>query len=431
MDPIISSIVLFVVLTALIASLLYQMKVRAKHGAVMNEYRPVYNLKLELQNLSNTYSDLQEKYKTKRTTLLAFEGIIDTYDLGVGTIDLSNYKALHDTRDVSFLERELENVKANAKALVRDKRACVSYLPSGMNINGSKGAAKTFVNREIKLRIRCLDNEVKAAVAAMEWNNINRLIERLSNKFQEINDESTLVKIFLQKEYLNIKLLELRLTYEIKELKAALKEEEREERHRIREEKRNEECVKRDLERAERDRARMEKLVEQELAKISEATEVQRKKLALHQKELELLRAKEARAISLAQQTRAGYVYIISNPTSFGEEVCKIGMTRRLDPLDRIKELGDASVPELFTVHNFIYTEDAPTLERYLHNYFKDLRINLVNRRKEFFRLKPEDALTALRTYEGHYDLETAGVFHFNYTDDPKMVESSVLLTTI
>ena len=103
--------------------------------------------------------------------------------------------------------------------------------------------------------------------------------------------------------------------------------------------------------------------MEQELAKISEATDVQKEKLALHQKELELLRAKEARAISLAQQTRAGYVYIISNATSFGEGICKIGMTRRLDPNDRVKELGDASVPELFTMHAFIYTEDAPTLE--------------------------------------------------------------------
>jgi len=100
-------------------------------------------------------------------------------------------------------------------------------------------------------------------------------------------------------------------------------------------------------------------------------------------------------------------VYIISNTVSFGEGICKIGMTRRLDPNDRVKELGDASVPELFTVHAFIYTEDAPTLEKYFHGYFKDRRVNLVNRRKEFFHLAAEDALKALENYEGHYNLET------------------------
>ena len=92
-----------------------------------------------------------------------------------------------------------------------------------LSLSVRKGAAKTFVNREIKLRIRCLDNEVKAAIAAVEWNNINRLIERVRRKFQEINDESKLVKIFLEKKYLDLKVRELRLNYEVKQLKESLK----------------------------------------------------------------------------------------------------------------------------------------------------------------------------------------------------------------
>ena len=327
----------------------------------------------------------------------------------MGTIDASSYKPLFDTRDVSVLEQALQDVKERAKALVSAKRACISKLPEDLAINGRKGAAKTFVNREIRLRIRCLDNEVKAAIATVAWNNINRLVERVQNKFKEINEDSKLVEIFLEKAYLDLKLKELRLNYEIKRLKADLKEEERAERQRIREEERDEARVQNELAKAERDRARMEKLVQQELAKIGEATAAQKEKLALHQKELELLKAKEARAMSLAQQTRAGYVYIISNETSFGQGVCKIGMTRRLDPNDRVKELGDASVPELFTVHAFIYTEDAPTLEKYFHDHFQDRRVNLVNRRKEFFRLSADDAVKALESYQGHYSLEAIG----------------------
>jgi len=407
MNIVILSVVLIAALAALGVSVLYRKKLQAQHDMLMIDYGPVDTFKKEVSTLSKTYSDLQEEYKSRRSTLQTFEGIISTYNLGVGTIDVSSYKPFHDTRDVSVLEAELEKVKEKAKAIVSAKRACVSRLPSDLVLNGRKGAAKTFVNREIKLRIRCLDNEVKAAIAAVEWNNINRLIERVQNKFQEINDESKLVKIFLEEDYLDLKVLELRLSYEIKQLKADLKEEEREERQRIREEESDEERVKKQLETAERARILMETLVAQELTKISEATEAQKEKLALQQKELELLRAKEARAISLAQQTRAGYVYIISNTTSFGDGVCKIGMTRRLDPNDRVKELGDASVPELFTVHAFIYTEDAPTLEKYFHGHFKKRRVNLVNRRKEFFHLAPEDALQALDDYQGQYNLET------------------------
>lgn len=408
MNTVILSVVLVLALAALIASAIYRKKLQIHNDHLMVEYRPVHALNAEVLSLAKTYSDLQAKYKERRIALQNLEGIINTYHLGVGTIDDSIYKPLHDTRDISILEAELERVKEVANGMVSAKRACVSRLPSNIAINGRKGAAKTFVSREIKLRIRCLDNEVKAAIAAVEWNNINRLIKRVQDKFQEINDESKLVKIFLEKEYLDIKVLELRLNYEIKQLKTELKEEDRQERQRIREEARDEERVKMELEKAERDRARMEKLVEQELAKISEATHAQKERLALHQKELELLRAKEARAISLAQQTRAGYVYIISNPISFGEGICKIGMTRRLDPNDRVKELGDASVPELFTVHAFIYTEDAPTLEKYFHDKFKNQRVNLVNRRKEFFRVSPVNVLEALEEYQGHYNLERA-----------------------
>lgn len=406
MNLILTLMVLAGGLFALIASVRFRNKVNLQHNAVLTEYRPIDVLKIEVSSLVRRYSDRQQKYIDNRTKLVKFESIIDAYDLGVGTIDANSYEPLFNEKDLTFLGAELENVKRKAKALVSAKRACVSHLPANIAINGRRGAAKTFVNREIRLRIRCLDNEVKAAIASVEWNNINRLIERVRTKFQEINDETKLVKIFLQEEYLELKVRELRLVYESKQLKMELKEEERAERQRIREEQRDEERVKKELAKAERDRTRMEKLVERELARIGSATDAQKEKLALHQKELELLRARESRAVSLAQLTRAGYVYIISNEASFGEGICKIGMTRRLDPNDRVKELGDASVPDLFKIHAFIYTEDAPTLEKYLHDRFDERRVNLVNRRKEFFQLESEEALKALEVYEGSYNLE-------------------------
>jgi hypothetical protein len=111
--------------------------------------------------------------------------------------------------------------------------------------------------------------------------------------------------------------------------------------------------------------------------------------------------AKGQRALSMAQQTRSGHCYIISNVGSFGEDVLKIGLTRRLDPQDRIKELGDASVPFGFDVHALIYSDDAPKLERTLHETFNEFRLNLVNPRKEFFKV-PLQAVREKIVNDGH-----------------------------
>lgn len=102
------------------------------------------------------------------------------------------------------------------------------------------------------------------------------------------------------------------------------------------------------------------------------------------------------RARAMTQITRSGYVYIISNVGSFGEDVVKIGLTRRIDPDDRVRELGDASVPFTFDTHAMIYSEEAPSLEAALHNEFEDRRVNMANMRKEFFRVTLDEVEAAV-----------------------------------
>ncbi|KAB2668280.1 MAG: DUF4041 domain-containing protein, partial [Verrucomicrobia bacterium] len=177
-----------------------------------------------------------------------------------------------------------------------------------------------------------------------------------------------------------------------------LKEAEREEQRRIKEQIREEEKARRDYERAIKEAEKEESTLRAALAKareeVAKVAEMERGKLEAKIAELSgrltEAEAKNQRAISMAQKTRAGHVYVISNTGSFGEEVFKIGLTRRLEPLDRVKELGDASVPFEFDVHAMIYSEDAPTLEHLLHTEFDDHRVNKVNFRKEFFRLPLE-----------------------------------------
>ena len=150
----------------------------------------------------------------------------------------------------------------------------------------------------------------------------------------------------------------------------------------------------------------MEKLIAQEVKKLSGASGEDLVKLEALKARLMELEARESRAKAMSEITRSGYVYVISNPESFGDEFCKIGMTRRLDPMDRVKELGDASVPHEFKVHAFAYSSDAPALEKKLHDEFEESRVNLINRRREFFFVDPCAAVEKLKEFDAEAELQ-------------------------
>ena len=216
---------------------------------------------------------------------------------------------------------------------------------------------------------------------------------------QEIRDAFTLVnyngKAFREAQitlaYLDSRLSELKWAAVAQQIKL----EEREEQRRIKEQIREEEKARRDYERAIREAAKEEDLLRKAMEKaqeqIAQASEEQKAKYEGQLLDLtERLKAaeeKNQRALSMAQQTKRGNVYIISNIGSFGEHVYKIGLTRRLEPMDRIRELGDSSVPFDFDVHAMIFSEDAPALETQLHKHFLLLQVNKVDYRKEFFKV--------------------------------------------
>ncbi|PTC00579.1 hypothetical protein C9975_06735 [Thalassospira xiamenensis] len=354
----------------------------------------------ELDEVEKEYRDMQTQYARRKQELKSNRQIISQYEIGVGTVDDSLAQLTHTTDDIDKLQAELSSVKDSIKAMVKDKRACVCRMSDNVVINGRKAGVKTLFNREIRLRLRCFDNEVKAAIALANWNNIKRLNERVERAYKAINARGDLVETYITHGYVKLRLKELNLNYEITELKALKKEEEREERRLAREAEREEQKIKMAAEKAKIDRERMERLVAQELAKLESMTETQRQELAMLQEELEELKSREQRAVSMAQQTRAGFVYVISNVNSFGEGVVKVGMTRRADPNERVRELGDASVPDTFDVHGFFYCEDAPRLESDIHKVFNDKRVNLINKRKEFFHIDANEALKQIESHE-------------------------------
>ena len=221
--------------------------------------------------------------------------------------------------------------------------------------------------------------------------NFSTILERIEKVAKSIEELSLSFKCGFSNEYIELKFQECELQYQFK-LK---QQKEKEEQQAIREQMREEQQAIRDYQKAILKAERDEEIYKEALERIKKQLEFsvaeEREKLEkkIETLELKLKEAEESsqRAKSMAEQTKKGHVYIISNIGSFGENIYKIGMTRRLEPMDRINELNNASVPFPFEVHAVIYSENAPELEKKLHNHFSNKRVNMVNTRKEFFNV--------------------------------------------
>jgi hypothetical protein len=247
-------------------------------------------------------------------------------------------------------------------------------------------------DRANRFIVDAFNGRVDAILTRVKHDNYGTLEQEIRDAFSLVNLNGLAFRdARILPSYLDARLAELKWATVVQELRL----QEREEQQRIREQMREEEKARREYERAMREAALEEDLLRKAMEKaqqqVQHATAQQK---AQYEQQLSELAAKlkeaeerNQRAISMAQQTRRGHVYIISNIGSFGEQVYKIGLTRRLDPQDRIDELGDSSVPFEFDVHALLYSEDAPALESKLHKHFVLMQVNKVNHRKEFFRI--------------------------------------------
>jgi hypothetical protein len=244
----------------------------------------------------------------------------------------------------------------------------------------------------IRFVIDAFNGKAETILARVKVDNAGTLLRELDDAFTLVNMNGRAFRnARITDAYLAARKDELKLAVAVQELKL----QERDEQRRKREQLREDERARREIDKALKDAARDQELLQKAMAKAEEqlgkASAEQRAafeaKLADLQARLIEAEARNQRALSMAQQTRRGHVYVISNVGSFGDDVYKIGLTRRLDPQDRIRELGDSSVPFEFDVHAMIWSEDAPALERQLHKHFVLTQVNKVNHRKEFFRV--------------------------------------------
>jgi len=257
------------------------------------------------------------------------------------------------------------------------------------------------------------NGKVDTVLSKVRHNNFGKLEREIKDAFNLVNGHGRAFRnACILPDFLEARLAELKWAVAVNELKL----QEREEQRRIKAAIREEQKAVREFERARKKAEKEERMLQKAMAKVRKQLEAasQEKKaefeqqIAVLQHQLEEAEAKNQRALSMAQQTRQGHVYVLSNIGSFGEGVFKIGLTRRLEPMDRVKELGDASVPFGFDVHAMIHSEDAPTLENELHKTFQANRVNQVNFRKEYFRVNIAQIRQNMEALgiEGHWTMK-------------------------
>lgn len=273
------------------------------------------------------------------------------------------------------------------EGMVKGKQVATCAL--NWEVRGSAKEGERMIGGLMRLATRAFIGEADAAISRVTWRTLAACESRIKKAEDAIEKSLEKWGISISDTFVHLKLQELRLTFEHQEKVQEIKEQQRELREQEREEARSRREAEQAEKEAEREERRLQDAINKAKLELSTAhtadmTEMAAK-VSVLESQLATAIAKAMRAKSMAEQTRRGNVYIISNVGSFGENVFKIGMTRRLDPMERIWELSDASVPFDFDVHGMIETDDAPALEFELHRHFQGRRLNMVNERKELF----------------------------------------------
>lgn len=375
-------------------------KYKSKYSKIINidnEVEHSLNQKIKLQkDIETLKSDYQDKYNLFKRLLQK----IAIYDEDLGLAEIGFYKPHFDFTTAEQYKKKIASIREQQKTMLKEKSAVT--CPTEWTVGESKLEGRKMVNRAIKLTTRAFNNECEAAIANVRWNNIEKMEDRIQKAFTDINKLNESNHVYINQRYVHLKMQELRLAYEYQN---KLKEE-KEEQAEIRRQMREEAKLEQEILAAQKEEEKFQKLLSKAKLEATKAVGANLEKLNVEISELtqrlEEAHQKNERALSMAQQTKAGHVYVISNIGSFGEDVYKIGMTRRLEPMDRVQELGDASVPFYFDVHAMIYSDNAPAMENALHKAFADRRLNLVNFRKEFFHVKLDDIQTEVNKISKH-----------------------------
>lgn len=301
------------------------------------------------------------------------------------------YDFEHPAEASARLGAELSAIRLDIRQCVSNKRATSAV--SNFTFNNSSSKGKQFVNALSRMMLAAYNAEAENAIKTVRAGGLSTAQARLERAAQRVSKNGQMISLHITSEYHYLRMRELELAARHLAAVQAEKEAERERRQELREAKRVEEELKRERQKLDKELAHYTNALAALEARGDEAG------LAEIRERLEQINKAIEDVDYRASNVRAGYVYVISNVGSMGERMVKIGMTRRLNPNDRIRELSDASVPFNFDVHALFFSDDAYEVEAMLHRHFADRRVNRVNKRREFFYATPAEVLEALQEH--------------------------------
>ncbi|MFD4510072.1 DUF4041 domain-containing protein [Streptomyces sp. NPDC058457] len=347
--------------------------------------------------------------------IAALEAELATAHGGAQAIDLSDQRALQDVGIYRY-HHPLENAAAYKERLHSLEGQIDEIIKSGRAIlaadmftfDGSLARGRKLVGDLSKLMLRAYNAEADNCVRSLRSGNVRAARKRLESAVTAIEKLGVIMEMRISPEYHALRITELELTADFQMKAQEERERARQERQLLREQRRAEQELAAEKERLEKERAHYISVLDSLRAQGDDTAVAE---LSLRLADIEkAIAANDYRIANI----RAGYVYVISNLGAFGPNIVKIGMTRRLEPMDRVRELGDASVPFRYDVHAMFFSEDAVTLESELHKAFATRRVNFVNERREFFFATPSEVRALLADKVG-------GLLEF--TEEPAALE--------
>lgn len=344
----------------------------------------------KIQTCNNKIAELEFEISDKQKQIYGLDNDISAQEYGI-------YNPTYVFANSDLYKNKLAEIRQQQKEMISAGLAC-SASPN-WTVNGNVAKGKRMIKDMQKLLLRAFNVECDNIVENVRISNFEKSIERINTISSQISKLGIIMDISITRKYIELKVEEVKLALDFQQKKQEEKDKIKELKAQQREEAKAQKEIEEARRRLQKEKAHYQNALDalkQQMEKNGETDDLLEKK-----KELENDLADTEKAINDVDyreaNKRAGYVYIISNVGAFGENVYKIGMTRRLDPTERVDELGDASVPFDFDIHALIFTEDAPKLENALHLAFEDRKINKVNSRREFFRVSLDEIKEVVR----------------------------------
>lgn len=351
-------------------------------------------LNAQKSTLENNIKDIESDITQRRSNIEQLDleiknrekQIIDLDD-EILVQDFGLYRPHYNFANALDYKEKLAEIRSRQKALIKNKDAVTGN--TNWQVNGSVSKGRKMVNDTQKLLLRAFNTECDELISKVKYTNYDASLNRIYKSAEVISKLGTIMDISIKHAYLNLKVEELRLAFEYQQKKQEEKEAQKAARAEMREAARLLKEIEAQRKKIEKEQTHYQTAYDRLMKQLEHSPDDEAllsKKAELENQLKDIDKAIKDIDYREANQ-RAGYVYVISNIGAFGPDVYKIGMTRRLDPQDRVDELGDASVPFNFDVHAMIFSDDAPALETALHKAFEDRKLNMVNTRREFFHV--------------------------------------------